>query len=165
MKANPRILIILILLGSVFALGQGKNAEVPNAIPVMGAWEVTFTWTGSAASQKLIFIAVTDGTGSFRMIGPRATTQSPLTHPAVWTRPITGFMSFTSEVALQTANCCRETGTLLFKGMQTSNGGPISGRAMFVNDFSIVATPGPFQTRVGTFTATPLPVIAARRRR
>jgi hypothetical protein len=142
-----------------------QSAEAPGAAPVMGAWDVTFTWTGSNAAQKLLFIALIDGTGTFRMVGPRATNQTPLTHPAVWTRPAQGFMSFTAEVALQTATCCRETGTLLFKGMQTTNGGVISGRAMFVNDFSVVATPGPFQTRVGTFTAVPLPVIAASRRR
>lgn len=164
MKANPRLLIILILFGSIFAFSQRKNSELSSAAPVVGAWEVTFTWTGSNASQKLVFIALGDGTGSFRIVGPRASTQVPATHPAVWTNPAVGFKSFTAEVALQTSNCCRETGTLLFKGVHTSNG-TIGGRAMFVSDFSVVATPGAFQTRVGTFTAVPLPVIAGSRRR
>lgn len=164
MKANPRILIILILLGSIFALGQSKSAEVPSALPVMGAWDVTFTWTDTNITKKLVFIALTNGTGSFRIITPRATTQPPVTHPAVWVRPLPSLMSFSGEVEFPIGNCCRETGTLIFKGVQTSNG-VISGRAMFVSDIAIVATPGAFQTRVGTFTAVPLPVVAAGRRR
>lgn len=164
MKTNPRLLIILILFGSIFAFSQRKSSEVSSAAPIIGAWDVTFTWEESNYSQKLVFIAVAGGTGSFRIVGPRITTQPPLVHPAVWARPFTGFMSFSGEVEFPRGNCCRETGTLLFKGVQASNG-TINGRAMFIHDISVVATPGAFQTRVGTFTAVPLPVIAASRRR
>jgi hypothetical protein len=164
MKTNPRLLIILILMGSIFAFSQSKDTDAPSAAPVVGAWDVTVTWQEANYSQQLVFIAMAGGTGSFRILGPRITTQPPVVHPAVWAKPFTGFMSFSGEVEFPRGNCCRETGTLLFKGVQTSNG-TINGRAMFVSDISIVATPGAFQTRVGTFTAVPLPVIARSARR
>lgn len=160
MKINLPLLAIVVLVCSVYCFGQRRNASA-NALPVIGAWEVTFTFTGSTTSQKLTFIANNDGTGTFRIAGPRASSTVPAVFPSVWARPIQGLMSFSSEVRIQTSNCCTETGTLLFKGMQTSNGS-MGGRVMFVSDINVVASPSAFQTRTGTFTAAPLPVIAAR---
>lgn len=162
MKIDLRLLAVVVLVCSVHSFGQrGKTSA--NALPVTGAWEVTFTFTGNTASQKLTFIANNDGTGTFRIAGPRASSTSLAIFPSVWSRPLQGLMSFSSEMRIQPSNCCTETGTLLFKGTQTPNGS-MSGRVMFVSDVNVVASPSAFQTRTGTFIAMPLPVIAARRR-
>jgi hypothetical protein len=108
----------------------------------------------------LTFISMSNGTGTFRLIGPRVTTQVNTVVPAVWSRPVPGLMSFSGEVQIPVGNCCRETGTLMFKGTQNTASGIITGRALFASDLSPTTNP----VQMGTFVATPLPIVALRKR-
>jgi hypothetical protein len=75
---------------------------------------------------------------------------------------VPGLMSFSGEVQLPIGNCCRETGTLMFKGTQSTAGGAITGRAIFASDLSPTTTPTGNGIQFGTFVATPLPIVALR---
>lgn len=156
MKANRIIGLIFVLLCALPAFSQ--TSPVPVA-----AWDVTFNLSGNV-SRRLTFISMSNGTGTFRLIGPR-TTQVPSTFPAVWARPVTGLMSFSAEVELPIGNCCRETGTLMFKGTQNTTSGTITGRAIFAADLTPVTAPTNTGIYFGTFVATPLPVVALRNRK
>lgn len=155
MKVNRVICLIFVLLCALPAFSQ--TSPVPVA-----AWDVTFSLTGHV-SRRLTFISMSNGTGTFRLIGPRTTTQVPATVPAVWARPVLGLMSFSGEIKLPIGNCCQETGTLMFKGIQNTADGTITGRAIFASDLTPTTTNGGIY--FGTFVATPLPVIALRNRK
>lgn len=155
MKVNRSICLIFVLLCALPAFSQ--TSPVPVA-----AWDVTFNLSGNV-SRRLIFMSMSNGTGTFRLSGPRATTQAPTTFPAVWARPLPGLMSFSGEVEFPIGNCCRETGTLMFKGTQNTAGGTITGRAIFASDLTPTTTNGGIY--FGTFIATPLPVIALGKRK
>lgn len=152
MKIIPAVWLIFILMCAIPAFSQ--TSPVPVA-----AWDVTFSLSGNV-SRRLTFISLSNGTGTFRLVGPRTTTPVPPTVPAVWARPTPGFMSFSGEVQLPIGNCCRETGTLMFKGIQNTANGTITGRAIFASDLTPTTTNGGIY--FGTFVATPLPVVALR---
>jgi len=156
MRLKITLLVVFVFLCALPIFSQ--NSPVPVA-----GWDVTFN-LDSNLTRRLTFISMSNGTGTFRIIGPRATTPVTTIVPAVWSRPVPGLMSFSGEVQLPIGNCCRETGTLMFKGTQSSAGGTITGRAIFVNDLSPTTTPTGNGIQFGTFVATPLPIIALRKR-
>lgn len=157
MRLQITLLAVLVFLCTLPVFSQ--NSPVPVA-----GWDVTFTFE-NGFSRRLTFISMSNGTGTFRIIGPRTTTQAPGIVPAVWSRPVPGFMSFSGEVQLPIGNCCRETGTLMFKGTQNTTSGIITGRAIFVSDISPATTPTGNGIQFGTFVATPLPIVALRQQR
>lgn len=147
-----------LLLGVLFLLCALPAFTQNSPVPVAG-WDVTFNLE-NGLTRRLTFISLSNGTGTFRIIGPRTTTTVNTIVPAVWSRPVPGFISFSGEVQLPIGNCCRETGTLMFKGTQSSAGGTITGRAIFASDFSPTTTPTANGIQFGTFVATPLPIVA-----
>jgi hypothetical protein len=154
---------VLVLVLAFSAFGQEKGEETAaSPVPVAG-WDVSFTLMGPTANvvpRRLFFMSFTDNTGTFRMTGPRTTWPVQTTFPAVWAAPTPTFMSFSGEVEFPIGNCCRETGTLIFKG-DRSNTGVISGAAIFVTNVQSPANPVPYIIRTGTFVATPVPIIAS----
>jgi hypothetical protein len=54
---------------------------------------------------------------------------------------------------------------LMFKATQSTTGGTITGRAIFVSDISPATSPTGAGIQFGTFVATPLPIVALRQRR
>ena len=157
MGLKSTLLVVLVLLCALPVFSQ--NSPVPVA-----GWDVTFTLE-NGLSRRLTFISMSNGTGTFRIIGPRSTTQVNTIVPAVWSRPVPGLMSFSGEVQLPIGNCCRETGTLMFKGTQSTAGGTITGRAIFASDLSPTTTPTGNGVQFGTFVAAPLPIVALRQQR
>jgi len=96
------------------------------------------------------------------MIGPRTTTTTQTVFPAVYDWVTPDYISFSSEVELPIGNCCREAGTLIFKGTR-SDTGVITGPVIFVVSLPLATSPQPYVIRTGSFTATPLPIVAARK--
>ena len=153
-----------LLLASVLLFVALPLAAQNSPVPVAG-WSVSYTLPGpttSNTSRQLIFISLTNGTGTFRMIGPRTTTTTQTVFPAVYDWVTPDYISFTSEVELPIGNCCREAGTLIFKGTR-SDTGVITGPVIFVVSLPMAASPQPYVIRTGSFTATPLPIVAARK--
>ena len=156
MKPNALLLACLIVLFTLSTAAQ--NSPVP-----VGGWNLSYSLvspTTTNTSRQLLFISYSDGTGTFRMIGPRTSTTTQSIFPAVYDWVTPSFISFASEVELPLGNCCREAGTLIFKGNR-SNTGVISGPVIFVVSMPMATTPAPYVIRTGTFVATPVPIIAA----
>ena len=153
-----------LLLASVLLFVALPLAAQNSPVPV-GGWSVSYTLPGPTTantSRQLIFISLSNGTGTFRMIGPRTTTTTQTVFPAVYDWVTPDYISFTSEVELPIGNCCREAGTLIFKGTR-SDTGVITGPVIFVVSLPMAASPQPYVIRTGSFTATPLPIVTARK--
>lgn len=160
MKPKAILLCCLVFSLSLNAFSQTKEESIL-PVPVAG-WNVQFNLlgpTGATTSRQLLFMSFSDGTGSFRILGPRTWTTQTL-FPAVWNRVTTDFISFSGEAEFPIGNCCRETGTLIFKG-STSQTGVISGAVIFVTNVPGTGTPTPYVIRTGTFVATPIPIVAS----
>ena len=153
-----------LLLASVLLFVALPLAAQNSPVPVAG-WNVSYTLPGPTTantSRQLIFMSFSNGTGTFRMIGPRTSTTTQTVFPAVYDWVTPDYISFTGEVELPIGNCCREAGTLIFKGT-ASNTGLISGPVIFVVSMPLATSPQPYVIRTGFFTATPLPIVAARK--
>jgi hypothetical protein len=153
----------LILLGTLTAFAQRKSAEPANALPLVGAYDVTFSLDATTTqTRRLTFLLYTGGTGIFRLEGIRTWTPSAnAAMPSVYDWITPDRISFSGEMRFPIGNVGQETGTLVFKGQRTSNGA-IIGRAIFVTNVPDATNPTGFVTRSGPFTATPLPIVAAK---
>ena len=75
--------------------------------------------------------------------------------PAAWSQLTNDRVSFSGEAELPIGTCCREIGTLIFKGKFTSSNS-ISGKLIFVTSIDEDESPNKLRSVVGTFTATRL---------
>ena len=152
--------LILLVLISVATQGfafpgvvlQPAGAEVPPT-PIAGRWRVKFSLAG-IGEKNLIFAAQVKGSGSFTPLDTEPGDKpvaDPL--PAAWSETTNARISFSGEVELPFGTCCRETGTLIFKG-KFESANSISGRAIFVGSSIDEENFNGFRSTVGTFTAT-----------
>ena len=158
MNRNALVVAFVLLL-----VGLPIAAQT-SPVPVAG-WSVSYTLPGpttSNTSRQLLFMSFSNGTGTFRMIGPRTTTAPQTVFPAVYDWVTPSYISFSSEIQLPIGNCCREAGTLIFKG-NASNTGVITGPVIFVVSMPLATSPQPYVIRTGAFVATPIPIVAARK--
>jgi hypothetical protein len=118
-----------------------------------GRWRVRFTL--SAKDEKnLIFEAKEKGSGVFLLLDTGPDNKPvPDPQPAVWTELTEKRVSFASNVELPLGTCCREAGTLIFKGTYTSDNS-IKGRAIFIATTTDEENFIGYRSDVGTFTAT-----------
>ena len=147
-----RIVIILFILISAVA---GQQAAPANG-KLTGRWQVSFALNGDA-KKSLIFEPKAKGAGSFSLLdtGPD---NKPVPDPvsAAWSELTNNRVSFSSEVEMPLGTCCRECGTLMFKGKFESPDS-IKGTIVFVTSVDEEESPYKFHSAVGTFTATRLP--------
>jgi hypothetical protein len=134
---------------------MGAQTATAQAGNLSGRWRVIFTISG-IGEKHLIFDSPARGSGSFLLLdtGPDNKTEA-VPRPAVWLRTTNNRVSFSGEVELPLGTCCRETGTLIFKGKITANDS-IAGKAIFVGSTEDEENLTGFRTMVGTFTATPV---------
>ena len=137
-------LLLLSLLAVVSAAFQSPSPPDKNLI---GRWQVTFTLSGGSPAN-LEFEAQAKGNGSFRMSVP----DSQLV-PATWSQTTNDRVNFSGEIEQHFSACCRETGTLIFKGKFKSNN-TISGKAIFIATTEHEENFTGYMSTVGTFTAT-----------
>lgn len=151
---------ICFLLISVLAVqGVALHATAPRSaatpeqavIPV-GRWHVKFIISG--VEKNLILVAQARGVATFLLLdtGPD---DKPVAdpQPAAWSQLTNDRISFSGEVELPIGTCCREMGTLIFKGKFSSNNS-IAGKLIFVTSVDEEESPYKFRSAVGTFTAT-----------
>ena len=146
-----RIVIILFIFVSAVA---GQQAAPANG-KLTGRWQVSFALNGDA-KKSLIFEPKAKGTGSFSLLdtGPN-NKPVPDPAPAAWSELTNNRVSFSSEVEMPLGTCCREFGTLMFKGKYESPDS-IKGTIVFVTSVYEEESPYKFHSAVGTFTATRL---------
>lgn len=115
---------------------------------VAGRWRVKFTLSG-VGENNLIFESRAGGSGSF-ILG-NDDKSAPL--PATWSLTTNDRINFSGEVELQLSACCRDTGTLIFKGKLKPDNS-ISGKAIFIATTENEENFNGYTSTVGTFTAT-----------
>jgi hypothetical protein len=118
-----------------------------------GRWRVKFSLV-QTKDKNLIFEAKAKGSGAFRLLDT-APNDKPVADPlpAVWSEIDNGRVSFASNVELPLGTCCRETGTLIFKGTYDGDNS-IKGRAIFIASTTDEENFIGYRSDVGTFTAT-----------
>lgn len=120
-----------------------------------GRWRVKFTLGG--LEKNLVLVAGSRGSASFLLLdtGPD---DKPVVdpQPAAWSQLTNDRVSFSGEAELPIGTCCREMGTLIFKGKFISSNS-ISGKLIFVTSVDEEESPYKFRSLVGTFTATRVP--------
>ena len=152
-----------LLLMSVLAVqGVARQATPPQsagtpeqAFTLVGRWRVKFTLSG--VEKNLVFDSQAKGSGSFLILdaGPDdKSVAAPL--PAAWSQTTNARVNFSGEAEMPIAECCRETGTLIFKGKFTSSNS-ISGKAIFVGSTVDEENFNGFRSMLGTFTAIRVP--------
>ena len=118
-----------------------------------GRWRVRFSLV-QTKDKNLIFEAKPKGSGAFLLLdtGPDdKPVPDPL--PAVWSEIDNGRVSFASNVELPLGTCCREVGTLIFKGTYAGDN-LIKGRAIFIASTTDEENFIGYRSDVGAFTAT-----------
>jgi hypothetical protein len=118
-----------------------------------GRWRVKFSLV-QTKDKNLIFEAKPKGSGAFRLLDT-APDDKPVADPlpAVWSEIDNGRVSFAGNVELPLGTCCREVGTLIFKGTYDGDNS-IKGRAIFIASTTDEENFIGYRSDVGTFTAT-----------
>lgn len=144
--------ICLLILFSTVAAQQSAPAPV-NSAKLTGRWRVTFSLTGDP-EKHLIFEVKPKGAGSFTLLDTGPDNQAvPDPAPAVFSEPDNNRVSFSSETELQIGTCCRQWGTLIFKGKFKSSTSIVGG-LIFVTSIDEEESPYKYRSHIGTFTAT-----------
>lgn len=153
MKKN--LLQSLSLVVSFCLLSMSIHAA-PAEMQLTGRWQVKFTFAGRT-DMHLILDAKTGGSATFLLLDttdngkPEATPRT-----AAWLQTTNDRLGFSGEVELPFGTCCRETGTVIFKGKFGSNDS-VSGKVIFVGSTEEEENPIGFRAMIGTFTATRIP--------
>ena len=153
----------LVLLSVVSGQGVAFHADSPQATVqpapaanLVGRWRVKFTLSG-IGEKHLVFDAQAKSSGSFLLLdtGPDNKPVAPM--PAAWSQTTNDRVNFSGEVELPLGTCCREIGTVIFKGKFASNN-YISGKAIFIASTIDEENFNGYRSMLGTFTATRFPI-------
>ena len=150
MRRIAILVALLCLVLSQAAATQPGQKELP------GRWQVKFAFAGRS-EMNLIFESQPKGSGTFLLLDtaeggkPEAAPRS-----ATWTETTNDRVSFSGEVELPIGDCCRETGSLIFKGkLGTDNS--LKGKVIFIGSTEDEENGLGFRAMVGTFTASRIP--------
>ena len=139
--------LLALLIGSLVLV------QTP-AAKLHGRWRVKFKMAG--LEKNLVFEAKDNGEGSFKLLDTGVDDKAvadPV--PGVWSQLTNDRVSFSGETELPIGTCCREIGTMMFKGRFTS-ANAISGTLIFVTSVDQEESAFKFRSEVGTFEATKL---------
>ena len=151
MERRLRFFLFLIALSLFFAVQSVKAQGNVPVSKLRGRWRVTFKMDG--LEKNVIFEAKDDGSGSFKLLDT-AVDDKPVaqTVPGVWSQLTNDRISFSGEAELPIGTCCREMGTMIFKGKFRS-ANAISGTLIFVTSVDQEESAFKFRSEVGTFIA------------
>ncbi|HYK20721.1 MAG TPA: hypothetical protein VEV42_08305 [Pyrinomonadaceae bacterium] len=131
------------------------QATTPAEKDLTGRWQVKFTFAGRT-EMNLVFDAQAKGGGTFLFLDTAPDSKPEASpRPAAWLQTTNDRVGFSGETELPFGTCCRETGTLIFKGKFGSNGS-LTGKVIFVGSTEEEENPIGFRAMIGTFTATRL---------
>jgi hypothetical protein len=151
MRTLKKIITVFILFST--AAAQQTAPGPANGGKLTGRWRVTFSITGDP-EKHLIFEVKPKGAGSFVLLDTGPDNKAvPDPAPAVWSELDNDRVSFASETELQLGTCCRQWGTLIFKGKLKSSTS-ITGGIIFVTSIDEEESPYKYRSHIGTFTAT-----------
>jgi hypothetical protein len=158
MRSRIRFLALIVLVSIALTgvgareLSQPANRQPSPGTKLEGRWRVVFTLSG--LEKHLLFEARAKGAGLLSLLdtGPGDTAATG-SLPAAWSQLDNDRVSFSGEAELPLGTCCRELGTVIFKGKFTSPNA-IAGKVIFVTSVDEDESPYKFHSAVGTFTAT-----------
>ena len=108
----------------------------------------------SGLEKNLILVSKPGGIASFLLLDTGPDDKAvPGPQPAAWSQLTNGRVSFSGEAELPLGTCCRELGTLIFKGKFSSDNS-LAGKVIFITNVDEDENPNKFRSLVGTFTAT-----------
>lgn len=152
MRIQIGILLTLFILLSPVAAKQ-TAAPAGGGLKITGRWRVTFSLSGDP-QKNLVFDSKAKGAGTFMLLDTGPDNKPvPEPVPAAWSELSNNRVSFSGEVELPLGNCCREIGTLMFKGRFQSSTS-ITGKLVFVTSVDEEEAPYQFRSHIGTFSAT-----------
>lgn len=147
MRLRKVVVVLLTLM-----LAQAVVAQ-PAQMDLKGRWQVKFTFAGRS-EMNLILEAQGKDAATFSLLDTAEDSKpEPFQRSATWITTTNDRLSFSGEVELPIGTCCRETGTLLFKGKFKSNN-EVSGKVIFIASTEEEENPIGFRALIGTFTAT-----------
>ena len=156
MRVFPASLVLVALVVPGVLLPDAPalaSARAVKALSLQGRWRVRFSLSG-VTEKNLLFDSHEKGSGSFLLLdGGPDDKSGGVAQPAVWSATPNDRVSFSGELELQLGTCCRETGTLIFKGKFGSNDS-VSGKAIFVGSTIDEENFNGFRSTVGAFTAS-----------
>jgi hypothetical protein len=142
-----KILFLLLIIASAALTLPAQQPPSP-----IGRWQVKFALLDSK-EQNLVLTAKENGDGSFQLLDT-APDNKPVPDPKAAAWSVTnGNLSITGEVELQIGNCCRETGTLIFK-TKLKNADSLQGKLIFVTNIDEEESAYKYRSTIGTFTAS-----------
>src|SRR5262245_27369377 len=121
-----KFLLAIILVATVAPLLDSKHEP-----KLSGRWRVNFSLV-ETKGKNLVLEVKAKGSAAFHLLdtGPdNKPVPDPL--PAVWSEIDNGRVSFAGNVEMPLGTCCREVGTLIFKGTYASDN-LIKGKAIFI---------------------------------
>jgi hypothetical protein len=141
-----------LLIMTVALFGSTKSTESKAGNPI-GRWKVEFTLTGGE-KKHLTFEGKPKGIGSFQGLDTAADNKPARESvPAVWSITPSDRVTLSGDIELPLGTCCREVGTLLFKGEFVSDTA-LKGRAIFITSTTDEENFVGYRSDVGTFTAS-----------
>jgi hypothetical protein len=142
--------ILMLMLMVVVPVSSVQTST--SASKLNGRWRVKFKMSG--LEKNLIFEAKENGAGSFSLLDT-GVDDKPVANPVpgVWSELTNNRVSFSGEAELPIGTCCREIGTMIFKG-RFSSAGDISGTLIFVTSVDQEESAFKFRSEVGAFEAT-----------
>lgn len=122
---------------------------------LVGRWKITFTFA-SVGPKNLVLDVRSNGDASVLLLdsGPD-NKPAPRPLPATISSAGNGRLNVSSEVELPYGTCCREIGTLVFKGTLGSNHS-IVGKVVFIGSTEEAENPLGYRTMLGSFSAVRL---------
>jgi len=149
MRILRKIITVFILVSTVAA----QQTAPASTGKFAGRWRVTFSLTGDP-EKHLILEVKPKGAATFSLLDTGPDNKAvPDPAPAVWSELSNNRVSFTGETEMQLGTCCREIGTLIFKGKFKSKT-EITGGIIFVTSIDEEESPYKYRSHIGTFTAT-----------
>ena len=151
-KMLSRLKHLLAALCLLLLVTSPLVSQKPDEKDLTGRWQVKFTFAGRT-EMNLILNAQAKSAGSFLLLDTAEDSKpesSP--RPAAWLQTTNDRVGFSGEVELPIGTCCRETGTLIFKGKFGSKNS-IAGKVIFVGSTEEEENPIGFRAMIGVFTA------------
>lgn len=145
MKFFALLVIALILSGTAVSRPETRSLS--------GRWRVEFSLS-SGEKKHLIFDARPKGDGTFLGLDTaEGNKQTPESLPAVWSETTNERVTFSGDIELPLGTCCREVGTLVFKGAFISDNS-LKGRTIFITSTTDEENFIGYRSDIGPFTAT-----------
>ncbi len=147
MKFLSGLWLILLVLVPVIGV-----QNLTKATKLSGAWHIKFKMAG--LEKNLILNAKENGIAALKLLDTGPDNNAlPEPVPGVWSQLTNDRVSFTGEAELPIGTCCREVGTMIFKGKFTSRNS-IAGTIIFVTSVDQEESAFKFRSEVGTFEAS-----------